>query len=106
MSRAATAEGGIVHIFCPGCQHAHGIHTNSNGWTWNDSLELPTFSPSLLIKRTMGNMKFQDDPDYEEHEEVCHSFVTDGQIQFLSDSTHELSGQTVDLPPWPYGKDY
>jgi hypothetical protein len=28
----------------------------------------------------------------------CHSFVTDGRIQFLSDSTHALAGQTVDLP--------
>jgi hypothetical protein len=27
--------------------------------------------------------------------------VTDGRIQFLSDSTHKLSGQTVDLPDWP-----
>lgn len=37
---------------------------------------------------------------------LCHSFVTDGRIQFLTDSTHELAGQTVDLPEWPYaGKD-
>ena len=28
----------------------------------------------------------------------CHSFVTDGRIQFLSDCTHALAGQTVDLP--------
>ena len=29
---------------------------------------------------------------------VCHSFVTDGRIQFLADSNHALAGQTVDLP--------
>jgi hypothetical protein len=29
---------------------------------------------------------------------VCHSFVTDGRIQFLTDSNHALAGQTVDLP--------
>lgn len=28
---------------------------------------------------------------------VCHSFVTDGKIQFLSDCTHDLAGQTVDM---------
>lgn len=28
----------------------------------------------------------------------CHSFVTDGRIQFLTDSWHSLKGQTVDLP--------
>ena len=32
---------------------------------------------------------------------VCHSFVTDGRIQFLGDCTHSLAGQTVDLPEFP-----
>ncbi len=27
-----------------------------------------------------------------------HSFVVDGHIQFLGDCTHELAGQTVDIP--------
>ena len=27
--------------------------------------------------------------------------VRDGQIEFCSDSTHALSGQTVPLPDWP-----
>jgi hypothetical protein len=31
-------------------------------------------------------------------ERVCHSFVTDGKIQFLGDCTHALAGQTVELP--------
>ena len=31
---------------------------------------------------------------------VCHSFVTDGNIQFLSDCTHSLAGQTVPLEAW------
>ena len=26
---------------------------------------------------------------------VCHSFVNDGQVQFLDDCTHELAGQTL-----------
>ena len=29
---------------------------------------------------------------------VCHSFVTDGRIQFLGDCTHDLAGHTVELP--------
>ncbi|MCZ4340562.1 hypothetical protein O4H52_03015 [Sphingomonadaceae bacterium G21617-S1] len=32
---------------------------------------------------------------------VCHSFVRNGQIEFLSDCTHALAGQTVPLPPFP-----
>lgn len=31
----------------------------------------------------------------------CHSFLHAGRWQFLGDSTHELAGQTVDLPPLP-----
>ncbi|MNR55162.1 hypothetical protein D3C85_1754830 [compost metagenome] len=28
---------------------------------------------------------------------VCHSWVTDGKIQFLHDCTHALAGQTIAL---------
>jgi hypothetical protein len=33
-------------------------------------------------------------------ERQCHSFVTDGKIQFLPDCYHSLKGQTVELPEW------
>jgi hypothetical protein len=47
-------------------------------------------------------MQFADDPEYKETLEVCHSFVSEGVIQFLDDCTHSLVGQSVELPPWPY----
>ena len=28
---------------------------------------------------------------------ICHSFITDGSIEFLPDCTHELAGKTVPL---------
>lgn len=58
-------------------------------WQWNNSLDLPTISPSLLARWTEGE---QHTP------KVCHSFVRDGRIEFLTDCTHALAGQTVDLP--------
>jgi hypothetical protein len=30
----------------------------------------------------------------------CHLFIRDGALQFLSDCTHKLAGQTVDMVPW------
>lgn len=74
---------------CPG----HAVHVrpyqNELGasWEFNGSLEKPTFSPSLLSRYdlTTGGVK------------ICHSFVRDGKIQFLSDCTHELAGQTVEM---------
>jgi hypothetical protein len=83
-------------IACPGCQaddgtsgHVFSINMadGSPGWSFNGDLENPTFSPSMLAR---SNIKGQ--------ERVCHSFVTNGKIQYLSDCTHSLRGQTVELP--------
>ena len=69
----------------------HGVWTrNPNAltgakWTWNGDKVKPTFSPSIVVQGTKR----------------CHSFVTDGLIQFLSDCSHELAGKTVPLPADP-----
>ncbi|WP_241754456.1 hypothetical protein [Cupriavidus basilensis] len=48
---------------------------------------------------------YAEHPDEERDFEcgVCHSFVTDGRIQFLGDCTHALAGQTVPLAEFPEG---
>jgi len=80
---------------CPGCEYGHAVHLkpHKNGmgasWTWNGSLDKPTFRPSLLSSVVYNNGKSK---------EVCHCWVTDGKIQFPSDCTHKLAGQTVDIP--------
>jgi hypothetical protein len=33
---------------------------------------------------------------------LCHYFIRAGKIEFCGDSPHNLAGQTVDLPDWPY----
>ena len=65
---------------CPGCQHAHVCDKR---WTFNGDMDKPTFTPSLLNRTDKTR---------------CHLFVTDGKIRFLNDCTHQLAGQTVDLP--------
>ncbi|QIL71679.1 ammonia monooxygenase [Diaphorobacter sp. HDW4B] len=88
----------LLRFHCPGCdaQHAiqHGAEDDPN-WSWNGSLEKPTFSPSVLVTYTGADAGRDGAPPA-----VCHSFVTDGRIQFLGDCTHALAGQTVDLPEW------
>jgi len=77
-------------FWCPGCGTPHHLDT---GWTYNDDPVRPTFTPSVL--------------SYPNHEQPrCHSFVTDGRIQFLDDSDHALKSTTVDLPPFPFGGIY
>lgn len=89
-----------LFFMCPGCEYWHGVNVDNDNrprWSWNGSVDKPTFTPSILVRTGRAV-----DPSYEWEEgdppEVCHSFVTDGRIQFLGDCTHHLAGQTVDIP--------
>jgi hypothetical protein len=85
---------GFIH-WCPGCKEIHGIRrrnkrgTNRPSWAFNDDYEKPTFIPSVKITI----------PDGAKHGavECCHYFIREGMIEFCSDSTHELRGQTVSM---------
>ena len=99
-------------FFCPGCQWRHAIWiTNPGGhsWTFDGNEEFPTFAPSLHIKTghycagqpTAENCEWCKEDTADGIRSmciVCHSFIRNGRIEFLSDCTHELAGQTVDLP--------
>lgn len=87
-------------IMCPGCGEVHVLYTSYAGkpqWQFNGNEERPTFTPSLLVYGILPNptTAYAGSPH-------CHSFIIDGQMQFLSDSKHKLAGQTVDLMPWGY----
>ena len=97
---------------CPGCDENHVIyHGAGEGprWTWNGSVEKPTFSPSVLVKSYRASpegeammIRRENLPPgvdrYPGFDMTCHSFVTDGKIEFLADCTHHLAQKTVDLP--------
>lgn len=80
---------------CPGCDSLHMTWTalpndlTGAKWQFNGDVNRPTISPSLLVRWDYG-------PEKTKH--VCHSFIKDGMIQFLSDCTHALAGQTVEIP--------
>lgn len=86
---------GVYAFQCPGCKRRHMVFTTNEGyqhgvWKWNGDVERPTITPSLLVNAP-GRFHVSDIP-------TCHSFITDGMIHFLEDSTHELAGKTVELP--------
>jgi hypothetical protein len=60
----------------------NATRAGTNCWSWNGSVEKPTLRPSIRTR----------DGHY-----TCHTWVNDGQAQFLNDCTHELAGQTLDL---------
>lgn len=90
----------FLHFRCPGCNRVHGVSVNgSHAWGWNGNVDKPTFTPSVLVTWP-ANPNAEEEFKEWRTERRCHSFVTDGRIQFLNDCTHALAGQTVDLPPF------
>ena len=97
------AEATHVSLRAPG-RHWYRLIplTGEPHWTWNGDTEKPTFKPSFLMK---GKRSLTDEEadrimageELDIPDQVCHSFITAGQIRFLCDSTHELAGQTLDL---------
>lgn len=92
-----------VRFVCPGCGMNHALYTQHTPaevigprWSFNDNHDRPTLSPSIHARGAF--IEGRDEPDDWDNAAVCHSFVTDGRIQFLGDCTHALAGQTVDLP--------
>lgn len=81
-------------IFCPACGNEHIFGTYS--WIFNNDYERPTFHGSILVKGPRRRSRSDEEDKYYQ----CHSFVRDGNIEFLSDCTHELTGQTVPLEDW------
>lgn len=84
--------------WCPACKQMHGYAVeqpfrNGAQWTFNGDGDRPSFQPSMNI--SIGPYGSDGKIDR------CHYFVTDGRIQYCGDSTHELAGQTVDLPDVP-----
>lgn len=92
-------QGGIRLMFqCPGCERPHAVAVGAGPgprWGWDESVDAPTFTPSVLVTYDGADAGKGGAP-----QAVCHSFVTAGRIQFLGDCTHALAGQTVGLPDW------
>ena len=92
-------DSGIINgymIECPACRFGHAFYVRAipNGmggttpvWQFNGNMERPTFRASMKV--TYGPRSAP---------QICHSFVTDGRIEFCGDCTHPYRGQTLDLP--------
>ncbi len=87
----------VLAHYCPACSELHPFwceEPNSSGakWTWNGDAFFPTFKDSMNIKIGGGH----DRPA-----RVCHYILSAGHIAYCPDSTHILSGTTVELPDIP-----
>ena len=70
---------GGFHVWCPGCVDFHALYVTGEGrprWNFNGDMDKPTFDPSLRVRWDYGDKR---------ESRVCHSFIRNGQWQFLSD---------------------
>ncbi len=79
------------YFHCPGCETSHKfwIDGKEPSWTFNDDFDKPTIRPSYKVQAR----------------HLCHSWITNGEIHFLSDSTHHLKAKLVPLPDHPFYAD-
>lgn len=82
-----------AYVFaCPGCEHDHvyvvksgeKVYVGAPEWSWNGSMESPSFEPSLLNTRSDGKR--------------CHLYLRNGMIEYCGDCTHALAGKSVPCP--------
>lgn len=97
LAKISNSIGNYV-FFCPGCKMHHRFQDQTGDqpgakWDFNGNHENVTIHPSYL---TWWD-QWSGDPE-KPITHRCHSWIKDGKIQFLDDSTHWLKGQTVDLP--------
>lgn len=82
---------------CPGCGCSHGINTDpSKNVVWQITFTdgKPTVTPSILVRHG----RYPDPNDDLKYDEIrCHLFIRNGNIEYLSDCTHKLSGKTIPL---------
>lgn len=64
----------------------NGQRSGTPCWTWNGDVDRPTLMPSVRTSY------YKPSGEY-----ICHSWITDGRVQFLTDSTHANAGKTLDL---------
>lgn len=100
----------MLAFFCPGCECSHWFQIGQGPgprWKYNGNGDKPTIRESILVRHptwtppvTPENMEEWKRAPWVQTkvESICHSYVTDGRIQFLDDCTHTLKGKTVDLP--------
>jgi len=91
-----------IAFWCPGCDSAHVVAVEGpHAWSWDGKIDAPTLRPSVLVTYNGEDAGKEQSTGHRAPPARCHSFVRAGQIEFLADSTHELSGRKVPLPDWP-----
>lgn len=105
-----SSDGHDLLFYCPACQQSHGFNLT---WQFNGDYQCPTVRPSILVRNGHYDERHRPSdscwctfnaqrPDNPSSFKCfsCHSHITDGKIEYGTDCTHHMAGQTVELPAW------
>lgn len=113
---------GYLSFFCPGCLDVHMVsiphekYPGKQTWGFQFNDNKVTLTPSVKVTNGHYCDRFKPGDNcwctfYKEPEHmndvhkfkcgICHSFVVSDVIQFLSDCTHSLANQQIQLPDYP-----
>lgn len=86
-------KGENIFYWCDGCNSLHNVPVKSGepgrDWSCNMDVDKPTLQPSVK--------EYFPAHDTIPEKVFCHHFLIEGNIQYCSDSPHELKGKTVPL---------
>jgi len=112
MTVCSASEATHLTIVIPGPQGKITLPVITKGdrrgtpcWTWNGDVEKPTLKPSVLSQCGHYAPQFQQGEhcwctnpnDYAFKCYRCHTWINDGNAQFLDDCSHEHKGKTLPL---------
>lgn len=90
----------VVH-YCPGCKRIHTVRVDgppsipgNHKWQLTGTPDNPSLHPS--VRFFYPESAYKDNPDLPWYQ--CHYNVKNGRLEFHSDCSHELKGQTIDMP--------
>lgn len=100
-----------LYFYCLGCKEEHVI---TPAWGWNGSYDKPTFTSSHITWsghydpsgrggcwcEFNKNLIAKGEEPSKFTCKRCHSMIKDGKQEYLGDCTHDMAGQTVDIPPY------
>ena len=90
-------DGARLWWYCASCDMLHPIALHNRPgesvdvWSWNNDAERPTFMPSFLT-----DMSGRNGP-----KRICHTYIKEGMVEYLNDSTIHLRGVTKELQDIP-----
>ena len=84
VKRRRTIHGIQYWFWCSACRE---YHIFDDSWKFNNDMEKPTFSPSLIYPNRKNKK--------------CHLWIKDGMITYFKDCNHSLAGFEMPMSDIP-----